>query len=111
MATWDDFRAAGLSLPGVVEAPHMGEPKLAVGRKGIAHLWGKRVLMKLDPGHQELLFEARPEVFSPFTAGTMRWSWVEIDALDAGEVADLVREAWICVVPKKVSRAYAGETG
>jgi hypothetical protein len=63
--------------------------------------------MKLDRHHQELLFEARPDVFTPMIAGALRWSWVEIDALDADEIADLVREAWTCIVPKKVSRAYA----
>ena len=62
--------------------------------------------MKLDKGRQELLFEARPDVFSPMVAGRLRWSWVEIEALDADEVSDLVLEAWTQVVPKKVSRAF-----
>jgi hypothetical protein len=62
--------------------------------------------MKLEKHHQELLFEARPDVFSPMTAGALRWSWVEIEALDAGEIADLVREAWTQIVPKKVSRPF-----
>jgi hypothetical protein len=52
-----------------------------------------------------LLFEARPDVFKPMNVGAMRWSWVQIEALDAGEVAELVREAWTQIVPKKVSRA------
>jgi len=47
-------------------------------------------------------------VFTPFVAGALRWSWVEIDELDADEIAELVHEAWTTVVPKKVSRAYAG---
>ena len=62
-------------------------------------------MMKLEKGHQELLFEARPDVFSPMIAGRLRWSWVAIEALGADEVGDLVREAWTQVVPKKVSRA------
>jgi hypothetical protein len=62
--------------------------------------------MKLSSAHQELLFEARPEVFRPMTAGALRWSFVDIDALDADEAAELVREAWTQIVPKKVSRAY-----
>jgi hypothetical protein len=106
MATWDDFRAAALVLPGVRETTSMGEPCFKVGRKGLVHLWGRRALMKLDRGRQELLFEARPEVFSPFQAGSMRWSMVEIGGLDADEVAGLVLEAWTNIVPKKVSRAY-----
>ena len=65
--------------------------------------------MKLDKSHQELLFEARPDVFRPMIAGAMRWSWVEIGALDAGEAAELVLEAWTQVVTKKVSRAFLAE--
>ena len=62
-------------------------------------------MMKLDKGHQELLFEVWPEVFSPMVAGRLRWSWVEIEALEADEAAALVLEAWTQVVPKSVSRA------
>lgn len=67
------------------------------------------MFIKLDKHHQELLFEARPEIFRPMIAGAMRWSWVEIEALDAGEVAELVLEAWTQVVTKKVSRAYRSD--
>jgi hypothetical protein len=78
-----------------------------VGSKGFVQTWRGRVLMKLEKGHQELLFEARPDVFSPVVAGRLRWSWVEIEALEAEEAAALVREAWTQVVPKKVSRALS----
>jgi|GraSoiStandDraft_4_1057263.scaffolds.fasta_scaffold101764_2 hypothetical protein len=108
MATWDDIRAAAAPLPGAAETLWGGQPVWQVGSKSFAHLDGGRVLMKLDRNHQELLFEARPEVFSPFNAGSMRWSWVEIGELDADEMAELVREAWTMVVPKKVSRALFG---
>ena len=67
------------------------------------------MFIKLDKHHQEPLFEARPEIFRPMIAGAMRWSWVEIEALDAGEVAELVLEAWTQVVTKKVSRAYRSD--
>jgi hypothetical protein len=63
--------------------------------------------MKLERRHQEQLFDIRPEVFSPMVAGRLRWSWVEIEALEDDEAAALVREAWTQVVPKKVSRALA----
>jgi hypothetical protein len=111
MATWDDFRMAALALPGVRETTQMGAPALKVGTKGLATLWGGRVLMKLDRGRQELLFEARPDVFAPFQAGAMRWSWVEIARLDPDEVPDLVREAWTGLVPRKVSRGYDPASG
>ena len=106
MATWDDIRAAALTLPGVREVAWYDDLCLQVGSKGFVQTYRGRVIMKLDKPHQELLFEARPEVFTPFVAGAMRWSWVEIDVLDAEELAELVREAWTMVVPKKVSRAH-----
>jgi hypothetical protein len=106
VATWDDIRAVALTLPGAWENDWRGNPLFQVGRKGFVQTWDGRVLMKLDKNHQELLFEARPDVFSPMMAGALRWSWVEIDALDPNEIADLVLEAWACVVPKKVSRPF-----
>ena len=87
------------------ETDFHGEPWLTVGSKGFVQAWRGRVVMKLGKGHQELLFEARPDVFSPMMAGRLRWSWVEIAALDTDEAAALVREAWTQVVPKKVSGA------
>jgi hypothetical protein len=79
-----------------------------VGKKTFALHWNDRVILKLDKAHQELLFEARPEVFSPMIVGPMRWSRVDIDALERDELAELVLEAWAQIVPKKVSKAYAG---
>ena len=107
MATFDDVRRAALALPGACEDELLGEPAFKVGRRGFIHVGQGRVMMKLDRHHQELLFEARPDVFAPTRGGGMRWSWVEIAALAADEVADLVREAWTQIVPQKVSRTYA----
>ena len=94
-----------LALPGVREdRDGLGERAFRVGRKGFVQTWRGRVVMKLDRWRQELLFEARPDVFSPMNAGRLRWAWVETDTLDIDEIADLVTEAWRQVAPKKVSR-------
>ena len=107
MATWDDIRAVALTLPGARESDMLGEPAFKVGKNGFVHAWKGGVFMKLDKGHQELLFEVRPEVFKPMvTGGAMRWSWVDIEALEPDELAELVREAWTMVVPRKVSAAH-----
>jgi hypothetical protein len=107
MADLGDIRAVALALPGVREVDWHGEPFFQVGSKSFVHRWKGGVFMKLDKNHQELLFEARPEVFTPMIVGSIRWSRVEIAALDADELAELVLEAWTMVVPKNVSRAYA----
>ena len=51
-----------------------------------------------------MLFEVRPETFSKCRVATSFWSYVEIDQLDEAELADLLREAWSMIVPKKISR-------
>ena len=75
-----------------------------MGKKSFALALDGRVVMKLDRGHQELLFEIRPETFSKCPVATVYWSYVEIGHLEQEELADLVREAWVQIVPKKVSR-------
>ena len=75
-----------------------------MGKKTFALHWNDRVILKLDKGHQELLFEVRPETFQKCPVATGYWSYVEIDRLDEAELAALVREAWSTIVPKKVSR-------
>lgn len=97
-----------LALPGVREVDWHGEPFFQVGPKSLVCGVAGEIVMKLSSAHQELLFEARPEVFRPFITGAMRWSFVDIDALDTDELGELVREAWTQVVPKKVSRDYFG---
>lgn len=65
------------------------------------------MILKLDRDHQQFLFEVRPDTFQPCRVGTGGvWSYVTLEDLDADEVADLVREAWAMVVPKKLSRPY-----
>ena len=85
---------------------YRGNPWFNVGKKTFALVLDGRVILKLDRGHQELLFEVRPETFRKFPVATVHWSWVEIAHLDDTELADLVREAWAQIVPKKVSRPY-----
>lgn len=75
-----------------------------MGKKSFALAIDGRVILKLDKGHQELLFEIRPETFSKCPVATVYWSYVEIAHLDEAELADLVLEAWSQIVPKKVSR-------
>ncbi len=83
---------------------YRGNPWFNVGKKTFALAQEGRVILKLDRGHQELLFEIRPETFQKCPVATVYWSWVEIAHLDEAELAGLVREAWSQIVPKKVSR-------
>jgi len=63
-----------------------------------------RTILKLDKDHQHFLFEVRPQTFEKCRVGTNYWSYVEIDRIDEAELAELVREAWSTIVPKRLSR-------
>ena len=108
MATEADIRRAALALPGAVELESHGGAWFNVGKKTFVLFWAKdrRWIFKLPKPRQELLFEARPDVFQPFRAGAMVWSYVDIKALTKAEAASLVTDAWTTIVTKKVSAAY-----
>jgi hypothetical protein len=81
-----------------------------VGSKAFAFSSRGRTVLKLDKAHQELLFEVRPQTFEKCPVATRHWSYVALEDLDDDELADLVREAWSMVVPKKVSRPVLAAT-
>ena len=110
MATFDQLRDFALTLPEAVEVEYRGDPWLVVRKKTFA-LWSKaagRAIMKLDREHQHMLFDLRPDTFAPCKVGTGGiWSYVDLAKLTEKEVEALTLEAWMQVVPKKLSRAYA----
>ena len=108
MATLADIRRVALSLPGAVELNDHGGNWFNVGTKTFV-VYGfpsKRWLFKLPKPRQELLFEARPDVFQPYRAGAMLWSYVDIEELTRDEIESLVTDAWSTIVSKKIARDY-----
>jgi hypothetical protein len=106
MASIEDLRRLALALPGAWETTYRGEPWFQVGKKSFALHWKDRFILKLDKEHQHFLFEVRPQTFQPCPVGTGVWSYVVLEDIDEGELADLILEAWSTIVPKKVSRGY-----
>lgn len=108
MATIEDVRRIALALPGAQELQDHGGNWFNVGKKTFV-LFGfpsARWIFKLPKPRQELLFEARPDVFQPFRMGAMLWSYVDVDALEADEIKSLVTDCWSEVAPRKVVKAY-----
>lgn len=108
MATLDDVRKIALALPGAVELRDHGGNWFNVGKKTFV-LYGfpsARWIFKLPKPRQELLFEARPDIFQPFRMGAMLWSYVDVDQLDADELPSLITDCWSQVVSKKVMKAH-----
>lgn len=96
MARYADLRRFGLALPEVVLHPHMGQPSLRARGRMFVLWWepDKTTIMKLDREHQHMLFEVRPDTFTPCKVGTGLWSYVRIEKLTKPELQALVREAW-----------------
>jgi len=114
VATLADIRKVALALPGAVELNDHGGAWFNVGTKTFV-VYGfpsSRWIFKLPKPRQELLFEARPDVFQPYRAGAMLWSYVDIAVLTRKEIELFVTEAWTTVAPKKVVAAHlAGKAG
>jgi hypothetical protein len=90
---------------------YKGNPWFSVGKKTFALAIDGRAILKLDKGHQELLFEIRPETFRKFPVATVHWAEVELDHFDEDELAALVLEAWSQIVPRKISRPVVEAAG
>jgi hypothetical protein len=101
VATVEALRTAALALPEAAEREWYGEPDFHFRGKSFALRSRGRTIMKLEKGHQTLLFEIRPETFGPCKVATVHWSYVELDHLDDAELTALVREAYTQVAPKK----------
>jgi hypothetical protein len=124
MATQEDVRRVALSLPETSEAAdHFGFGVLSRGRsKGFAWAWNERIepnkprvanpevlaVRVASLAEKEELIAADPEKFftephyNRFPAVLVR-----LPAIDTGELAELITDAWRCQAP----RALAAELG
>ncbi len=101
------IRRIALSLPGASETYYKG-PRFGVGKKAFVHGWSGETLWLFKlPHHQELmLFETRPNIFTPMRSGLMLWCYADVRQLDAAELRDLIVAAWKTVAPKKLQAQF-----
>jgi hypothetical protein len=115
VVTIDEVRAFASALPRSSEALVRGRVKFRIGR--IVYLSFSRdetVMGFAFPKEwRDALVESEPEKFSLPSASDMRYHWVhvELEAIDADEMRDLVEEAWAFCVPKRVAEEYASARG
>ena len=94
-----DFRRIALSLPGVEESSHMGQPDFRVGGRIFATLasagqgYGN---LKLTLEQQAAFVEELPEVFLPIAGGWGRMGMTHIRLAAASEdvLAGALQTAW-----------------
>ena len=115
MVTVDDIRAVALTLPRTTEGFVRGQVKFYIGR--IVYLAISRDRSTLGFAFPKewraALVESDPEKFSLPSQSDMRYHWVHVDlaAIEADEMRDLVEDAWAFVVPKRVAEEYAATRG
>jgi hypothetical protein len=111
MVTLEEVRSFAIELPRTTEALVRGRVKFRVGR--IVYLAFSRdetVMGFAFPKEwREALVGAEPEKFMLPGASELRYNWglVQLAAIDATEMRELVLDAWAMVVPKRVAAAYA----
>lgn len=110
MATLDDLRASALALPHAVEAPHFDVASFRVGKRIFAQQTRQPkgmppaayAIVNVPQHRRELLAEVRPDAFTIATWGALRSLRVRLDAIDAAELTELVRDAWEHIAPKRM---------
>ncbi len=107
--TGEEFRAAALALPEAVEKETWGEATFRVRDRIFAMLGpdGTAASLKASLEDQAELVAGQPEAFRPAShVGRYGWVSVTLARADAGEVAELLSEAWRRTAPKKLVREY-----
>ncbi len=111
MVTLEDVREIAAGLPRSYEVVVHGRVKFRVGQI----VWLAFSKDETEMGFafpkefRDGLIEARPEAFFQPRPSELRFNWVEarLEALEPGELRDLVLDAWAFVVPKRVAEEYA----
>jgi hypothetical protein len=111
MVTIEEVRSLAMGLPRTTEGLVRGRVKFRVGR--IVYLAFSRdetVMGFAFPKEwREALVDSEPDKFMLPGQSDLRYNWVHVRlaAIEAGEMRELVIDAWAMVVPKRVAAAYA----
>jgi hypothetical protein len=110
MATVDEVRVFAGTLPRATEVLVRGRVKFRVGRIVFLSFSRDGTLMGFGfpKEWRAALVESEPDRFMLPRPSDLRFNWavVRLDAIDDGEMRDLVVDAWAMVVPQKVLAAY-----
>jgi hypothetical protein len=111
MVTIEEVRAVASTLPRSSEGLVRGRVKFRIGQIVYLSLSrdGKTMGFAFPKELREALVESEPEKFALPSESDMRYHWVHVDlaAIDADEMRELVEDAWASCVPKRVAEEYA----
>ena len=110
MATATQLRKLALALPEVEERSHFQQPDFRVRNKIFAGLSQDARVgnLKLTPELQALVLSGHPEAFYSAVGAWGRggWTHVKLQAVQLGELRELLPEAWRLVAPKRLVAQY-----
>jgi hypothetical protein len=105
----DSVRRIALRLPDAVEQETWGTPTFRV-RKKIFVMFsegGREAWVKSTHDEQQALIAMDPETFfMPPYVGPSGWIGIRISTVDAGEMRELVTEAWRMTAPKRLVASF-----
>jgi hypothetical protein len=110
MVTLRDVRRVACTLPRSKEALVRGRVKFRVGR--IVYLAFSRDEREMGfafpKDEREALVASEPAKFRMPDPSDLRYHWVvvRLEAIDVGEMREIILEAWRMVVPKQVAAAH-----
>jgi hypothetical protein len=115
MVTIADVRGFALTLPRSSEGLVRGRMKFRIDRIVYLSLSrdGSTMGFAFPKELRVALVESDPAKFSLPSKSDMRYHWVHVrlDAIDEGEMRELVEDAWAFCVPKSVAEEYAASRG
>src|SRR6266516_5204089 len=115
MVTIGEVRAFALTLPRSTEGLVRGRVKFRIGRIVYLSLSrdGSTMGFAFPKDCRDALVDSEPEKFSLPSDHDMRYHWahVNLGAIDADEMRELVEDAWAFCVPKRVAEEYAASRG
>jgi hypothetical protein len=111
VVTIDEVRAFASTLPRTSEGLVRGYVKFRIGRIVYLSLSpdGATMGFAFPKEFRDALVVSEPEKFSLPSQSDMRYHWVHVDlaAIDADEMRELVEDAWAFCVPKRIAEEYA----
>jgi hypothetical protein len=115
MVTIDEIRDLALSLPRTTEALVRDRVKFRVGRIVWLAFSRDETLMgfAFPKEERDALVESEPDKFLLPKTSDLRYHWVvvQLEAIDAVEMSEIVLDAWRMVVPKRVAAEHLGDSG
>jgi hypothetical protein len=110
MVTLADVRDVVKDLPRSYEVVVGGRIKFRVGRIVYLSFSRDETVMgfAFPKEERDWLIGGSPDKFMQPSKGDLRYNWVlaRLDALEPGEMRELVLDAWRMVVPKRLAAAY-----